>query len=77
MQVTTDAERIKELEALLAEKDKKTALDIRVSPKKAVSIYGLQRFPATLYAAQWQKILKNADELTNFIEEHKTDLSWK
>lgn len=79
--VPNDAERIKELEALLAAeqaKPKRTHLDIRVSAKQAVSIYGINsRFPVTLYAAQWQRILDHADELKNFIEEHKTDLAWR
>lgn len=49
-------------------------LTLRVSSKGAVSIYGLGRFPCTLYRAQWQRILAEADTLREFIEEHCNEL---
>ena len=50
------------------------ALDVRVSPKRAVSVYGLGRFPVTLYKAQWQKLLADAERLQLFIVEHSDEL---
>lgn len=45
--------------------------------KKTLSVYGLGRFPVTLYAGQWQRLLPMAAEITQFIEAHKADLAWK
>lgn len=42
-------------------------LTLKVSEKGAVSVYGLNRFPVTLYAAQWEKILGMRDQITEFI----------
>lgn len=62
--------RIAELEK---EKQSKRAgrLEFRVSEKGAVSVYGLGRFPTTLYAEQWEKLLGVAEDLRAFIEEEK------
>jgi len=49
-------------------------LTLRVSAKGAVSIYGLGRFPFTLYRAQWQRVLAEADALRAFIDEHSNEL---
>ena len=49
----------------------------KISDKGAISVYGLGRFPTTLYAQQWQKLLEKADDILEFIEENKEDLSWK
>lgn len=62
-----------EIDRLRAENDKLRSaganeLRIKVSEKGAVSVYGLGRFPVTLYKEQWQKILGMADELKEFIE---------
>jgi hypothetical protein len=46
-------------------------LEFRVSEKGAVSVYGLGRFPTTLYAEQWEKLLGVADELRTFVEQEK------
>jgi len=46
--------QIEELQALLKAKDGK-ALAFKVTEKGAVSVYGLQRFPVTLYAGQWER----------------------
>lgn len=49
---------------------------LKVSEKGAVSVYGLQRFPVTLYAPAWEKLLAKADEIRAFIETHKAELSF-
>jgi hypothetical protein len=42
-----------------------------------VSLYGLGRFPVTLYKEQWAKLLDMADEIRAFIREHDTELKAK
>lgn len=53
------------------------ALSFRVSEKGAVSVYGLGRFPVTLYQEQWDKLLGHADELRGFIEANRASLKKK
>jgi hypothetical protein len=50
---------------------------IRVSDKGGVSVYGLGRFPVTLYKEQWIKLLDQADEIRAFIREHDAELKTK
>jgi hypothetical protein len=50
---------------------------MKVSEKGAVSVYGLGRFPVTLYQEQWQKLLGMADEIKAFIAENKDRLKAK
>jgi hypothetical protein len=50
---------------------------LKVSEKGAVSVYGLGRFPVTLYKEQWVKLLDLADDIRTFIEEHDTELKAK
>lgn len=53
------------------------AISMKVSEKGAVSVYGLGRFPVTLYQEQWQKLLGAADEIKAFIEENRSQLKVK
>jgi hypothetical protein len=53
------------------------AISIKVSEKGAVSVYGLGRFPVTLYQEQWQKLLAMADDIKSFIEENRARLKVK
>jgi len=50
---------------------------IKVSEKGAVSVYGLGRFPVTLYKEQWAKLLGMADEIRAFIKENDSKLKVK
>ncbi len=50
---------------------------MKVSEKGAVSVYGLGRFPVTLYQEQWKKLLDMADEIKTFIAENKDRLKAK
>jgi hypothetical protein len=68
--------RIAELEKQAASR-KARKLEFRVSEKGAVSVYGLGRFPVTLYQEQWRALLDVADELRAFIEENKDRLKVK
>jgi hypothetical protein len=54
-----------------------SAISMKVSEKGAVSVYGLGRFPVTLYQEQWTKLLGLADEIKVFIEENKPKLKVK
>ncbi len=44
-------------------------ITFRVSVKGAISVYGLQRFPVTLYASQWRRIFENQAAIEQFIRE--------
>ncbi len=50
---------------------------LRVSEKGGVSVYGLGRFPVTLYKEQWLKLLAMADEIRAFIAAHDAELKTK
>jgi len=49
------------------------SLEFRVGEKGGVSVYGLGRFPVTLYYEQWIRLLGAADELKKFLEEQKSE----
>src|SRR5215475_4818732 len=72
-----------ELLARIAELEKKTegrkkgALEFRVGEKGGVSVYGLGRFPVTLYYEQWVRLLDMAKDLREFLEENKHRLKLK
>ena len=68
--------RIAELEKQVTGK-KTGRLEFRVSEKGGVSVYGLGRFPVTLYYEQWQRLLDAADGLRAFLEENKSKLKLK
>lgn len=64
-----------ELERLRAEnealkKPSRGQISIRVSEKGAVSVYGMGRFPVTLYKEQWEKLLTASDQIKAFIQEN-------
>jgi len=52
-------------------------VSMKVSEKGAVSIYGLGRFPVTLYQEQWLKLLDMTDDIRAFIKEHEVQLKVK
>jgi len=71
-----------ELERLKAENEqlksqRGRAISLKVSEKGGVSVYGLGRFPVTLYKEQWTKLLAMADEIRAFIREHDAQLKTK
>jgi hypothetical protein len=53
------------------------AVSLKVSEKGGVSVYGLGRFPVTLYKEQWTKLLSMADEIRAFIKENDASLKTK
>jgi hypothetical protein len=68
--------RIAELEKQAGSR-KRGSLEFRVGEKGGVSVYGLGRFPVTLYYEQWVRLLDAAEELRTFLEENKSRLKLK
>ena len=72
-----------ELLARIAELEKqggsrnKGIIEFRVGAKGGVSVYGLGRFPVTLYYEQWIRLLDIAGDLRAFLEENKSSLKLK
>jgi hypothetical protein len=60
-----------------AEQEKRGTLYCKVSQKGAVSVYGLQRMPVTLYLEQWERLLDFGDTIREFIQEHDSELKRK
>ena len=79
----SDVEELKaQLEALKKENEQLKTRDsakptMKVSTKGGVSLYGLGRFPVTLYKEQWLKLLDQADDIREFIDAHSTELKTK
>ena len=68
--------RIAELERQSGSR-KKGTLEFRIGEKGGVSVYGLGRFPVTLYYEQWIRLLDSADGLRTYLEENKSRLKLK
>ena len=72
-----------ELLARIAELEKQSgarprgSLEFRVGEKGGVSVYGLGRFPVTLYYEQWIRLLDRSQDLRAFLEENKSRLKLK
>lgn len=69
--------RLAELEKQVDAKKRSGAMGFRVSEKGGVSVYGLGRFPVTLYYEQWTRLLDAAPDLKTFLEENKSKLKLK
>jgi hypothetical protein len=52
-------------------------LRLKVSEKGGLSVYGLGRFPVTLYKEQWARLLEQGEEIKKFLKEHDQDLKAK
>lgn len=82
-EMQAELERLrKESESLRAENEalkrpSRGQLSMRVSEKGALSVYGLGRFPVTLYREQWEKLLGLSDEIRAFIQAHDSELKKK
>jgi hypothetical protein len=71
-----ELERLKtENERLKSQRGRSVSL--KVSEKGGVSVYGLGRFPVTLYKEQWAKLLAITDEIRAFIKDHDAELRAK
>ena len=75
-QLKEELERLRtENEALKKRSEK--GLSLKVSQKGGVSVYGLGRFPVTLYKEQWEKLLDMSDDIRAFIKENEPQLKTK
>ena len=75
-QMKEELERLRiENEALKKRSEK--GLSLKVSQKGGVSVYGLGRFPVTLYKEQWEKLLDMSDDILAFIQENESQLKTK
>jgi hypothetical protein len=79
-----DAKLKEELERLKAENEQLKAkrkinseISFKVSQKGALSVYGLGRFPVTLYKEQWERLLAKVDQLQEFMKDHESELKTK
>ena len=59
------------------EAPKRGTLYCKVSQKGAVSVYGLQRMPVTLYVEQWERLLGFGDNIRAFLKDHDAELKRK
>jgi hypothetical protein len=69
--------RIAELEAQVASLKTAVRATIKVSSKGGVSVYGLGRYPTTLYLSQWEKLLDMVPQIEAFIKSNKASLAVK
>ena len=69
--------RLSQLEKEVETKKRSGDLIFKVGEKGGVSVYGLGRFPVTLYYEQWLRLLDAADKLREFLDENKAQLKLK
>jgi hypothetical protein len=71
--------KVDEASKMLAELDqaKRGSLYCKVSEKGAISVYGLQRMPVTLYVEQWDRLLNFSEDLRAFMKENDAKLKRK
>ena len=62
------------LQALVVEKEKSRTLTLKVSEKGGISVYGLGRFPVTLYPEQWEKIGPLIPLIAEFVEANSDEI---
>jgi hypothetical protein len=71
-----ELERLRQENAAL-KKETSSGMRLKVSDKGGVSVYGLGRFPVTLYKEQWLRLLDMADEIRAFIADNDAELKSK
>jgi hypothetical protein len=74
--VQAELERLRAENAALKARSSR-GVSLKVSEKGGVSVYGLGRFPVTLYKEQWTKLLDMADEIRAFLKAHDKELKAK
>jgi len=75
-EMKAELERLRAENAQLKTKDK-PGISLKVSEKGALSLYGMGRFPVTLYKEQWLRVLDQADQIKAFIQENDSQLKTK
>ena len=77
-QMMAEIERLKAENAKLAQQAKTSVKHgLKVSAKGALSLYGLGRFPITLYKSQWLALLDKGTDIRQFINDHTSELKEK
>lgn len=75
------AAKIAELEAAKTSLEAKLAvkrtISLKIGAKGGLSVYGLGRFPVTLYGTQWTELFKNREKIEQFLVEHASELAAK
>jgi hypothetical protein len=59
------------------EQRKPGQLRLKISEKGGLSVYGLGRFPVTLYKEQWKRLLEHVEEIKTFLEQNERKLKTK
>jgi hypothetical protein len=75
--VEQELHRLREENERLKARRSAGEITLRVSEKGAVSVYGLGRFPVTLYQEQWEKLLAHVEQIRAFIAENRDRLKRK
>jgi len=75
--VQDDLDELNRLRAENALLKQRTVLTMKVTEKGGISVYGMGRFPVTLYRSQWEKIIDNIDDLKTFIKANEDRLATK
>jgi hypothetical protein len=78
----SDEDTQAEIDRLKAENERlkarqSRAISLKVSEKGGLSVYGLGRFPVTLYKEQWTKLLDMTDDIRAFLKENDAKLKSK
>jgi len=73
-QLQAEIERLRAENEALKKPPTRGQLSLRVSEKGGLSVYGLGRFPVTLYREQWERLLGMADEIRRFIQDNDARL---
>jgi hypothetical protein len=76
-EMRAELERLRKENETLRQSAAPRAVSLKVSEKGGVSVYGLGRFPITLYKEQWLKLLDMADQIRSFITQHEGELKTK
>ena len=72
-----ELERLKAENEALKKGKRPGTLSMKVSEKGALSVYGMGRFPVTLYKEQWLKLLSIAEDIKQFIGDNDSQLKTK
>ncbi len=75
-ELKAELERLRKENASL-KKGAARGVSMKVSEKGSLSVYGMGRFPVTLYKEQWLKLLDLSEEIRAFIAAHESELKSK
>jgi hypothetical protein len=76
-ELRAEIERLRAENENLKKPQQRGATSLKVSEKGGLSVYGLGRFPVTLYREQWEKLLGMSDQIRDFIQQNDSLLKKK